>query len=132
MSTGKRLVQYALYYKKFILTGILLLAFAVAADLMGPLIAKKIIDDHIALAIDNKLNFGPVATLLGIFIGLAVVTAILRYFQYLLLQNAANRIVQKMRNDLYAHIQRLPIWYFDNLPAGKVVARLTNDTEAIR
>ncbi|AOV06861.1 ABC transporter ATP-binding protein [Sporosarcina ureilytica] len=132
MSTGKRLVQYAWHYKKFIMTGILLLAFAVAADLMGPLIAKKIIDDHIALASDDGLDFGPVVMLLGIFISLAVVTAILRYFQYLLLQNAANRIVQKMRNDLYEHIQRLPIRYFDNLPAGKVVARLTNDTEAIR
>jgi len=37
-----------------------------------------------------------------------------------------------MRNELYAHIQTLPIRYFDDLPAGKVVARITNDTEAIR
>ena len=37
-----------------------------------------------------------------------------------------------MRNELYEHIQTLPIRYFDNLPAGKVVARITNDTEAIR
>lgn len=132
MSTGKRLVEYALAYKKFIITGIILLGFAVTADLMGPLIAKKIIDDHITLAVDGHLDFRPVAQLLGVFMGLAVLTAIFRYFQYLLLQNAANRIVQKMRNDLYEHIQRLPIRYFDNLPAGKVVARLTNDTEAIR
>lgn len=132
MSTGKRLVQYALAYKKFILTGIILLGFAVTADLMGPLIAKKIIDDHITLAVDGRLDFKPIALLLGVFMGLAILTAIFRYCQYLLLQNAANRIIQKMRNDLYEHIQRLPIRYFDNLPAGKVVARLTNDTEAIR
>ncbi len=37
-----------------------------------------------------------------------------------------------MRKDVFGHIQKLPIHYFDNLPAGKVVARVTNDTEAIR
>jgi len=132
MSTGKRLLHYALDYKKLLLTGIILLAFAVAADLMGPMIAKKIIDDHIAGAPGGGMDFSPIAKLLAIFFGLAVVTAILRYFQYLLMQQAANRIIQKMRNDLYEHIQTLPIRYFDNLPAGKVVARITNDTEAIR
>ncbi|QTD42858.1 ABC transporter ATP-binding protein [Sporosarcina sp. Te-1] len=132
MGTGKRLLHYALHYKKLLITGLALLAFAVGADLMGPMIAKKIIDDHIATSVDDAINFTPIAKLLAVFFGLAVVTAILRYFQYLLLQQAANRIIQKLRNELYAHIQRLPIRYFDNLPAGKVVARITNDTEAIR
>ncbi|MBB4826521.1 ATP-binding cassette subfamily B protein [Sporosarcina luteola] len=132
MSTGKRLLQYALHYKKLLITGLVLLGFAVGADLMGPMIAKKIIDDHIATTVDAAINFTPIAKLLAVFFGLAVVTAILRYFQYLLLQQAANRIIQRLRNELYSHIQTLPIRYFDNLPAGKVVARITNDTEAIR
>lgn len=132
MGTGKRLVQYAMVYKKLLTVGMILLAFAVMADLMGPMIAKNIIDNHIAVANEGAINFRPIAALLALFFGLGIVTAILRYFQYLLLQKAANRIVQKMRNDLYEHIQTLPIRYFDNLPAGKVVARITNDTEAIR
>jgi ATP-binding cassette, subfamily B, multidrug efflux pump len=132
MGTGKRLLHYALEYKKLLIAGIVLLGFAVTADLMGPMIAKKIIDEHIAGSVDGGIDFAPIAKLLAVFIGLAVVTAIFRYFQYLLLQNAANRVIQKMRNDLYEHIQTLPIRYFDNLPAGKVVARITNDTEAIR
>jgi ATP-binding cassette, subfamily B, multidrug efflux pump len=132
MSTGKRLVKYALDFKKLIITGLILLGFAVAADLMGPMIAKKIIDEHIAGAPGGGIDFNPIAKLLAIFFGLAAVTAIMRYFQYLLMQKAANRIIQKMRNGLYEHIQTLPIRYFDNLPAGKVVARITNDTEAIR
>jgi len=55
-----------------------------------------------------------------------------QYGQHYYLQKASNRIIQKMRNDIFQHIQRLPIRYFDNLPAGKVVSRITNDTEAIR
>ncbi|HWI47697.1 MAG TPA: ABC transporter ATP-binding protein [Rummeliibacillus sp.] len=131
MSTTKRLWQYALLYKKTLATGLFLLAIAVAADLAGPLVAKKIIDDHIAKATTAGLDFKPMAILLAVFFGLAIITAIFRYGQYILLQMGANRIIQKMRNDVYQHIQTLPIRYFDRLPAGKVVSRVTNDTEAI-
>ncbi|MFG3613275.1 ABC transporter ATP-binding protein [Rummeliibacillus stabekisii] len=131
MNTTQRLWQYALLYKKTLLIGIILLAIAVAADLAGPFVAKKIIDDHIAKSVTNGLEFKPIAVLLAVFFGLAVTTAIFRYGQYIMLQVGANRIIQKMRNDVYKHIQTLPINYFDRLPAGKVVSRVTNDTEAI-
>ena len=132
MSTGKRLWLYALHYKKLLIMGIGLLTIAVAADLAGPLIAKKIIDDHIADTTAGSIDFEPIALLLAVFFALTIVAAVFRYGEYLLLQKAANRVIQKMRNDVYQHIQTLPIRYFDNLPAGKVVARITNDTEAIR
>lgn len=48
------------------------------------------------------------------------------------MQKAANKIIQIMREDVFSHIQTLPIRYFDHLPAGKIVSRVTNDTEAIR
>ncbi|MEH7333641.1 ABC transporter ATP-binding protein [Neobacillus drentensis] len=70
--------------------------------------------------------------LLIIYFGLLVVSAIFQFGEHYLLKKSANRIIQKMRGDIFGHIQRLPIQYFDNLPAGKVVARITNDTEAIR
>ncbi len=41
-------------------------------------------------------------------------------------------LFKKMRKDVFHHIQRLPIQYFVDQPAGKIVARVTNDTEAIR
>ena len=67
-----------------------------------------------------------------LYLGLQVVSALFTYGQRLLLQVSANRIIQTMRRKVFAHIHRLPIRYFDNLPAGKVVSRITNDTEAIR
>ncbi|REK68762.1 MAG: multidrug ABC transporter permease [Cohnella sp.] len=66
------------------------------------------------------------------YFGLLVLAAGFTYGQRLLLQKSANRIVQRMREDVFAHTQRLPVQYFDNLPAGKVVSRITNDTEAVR
>lgn len=79
-----------------------------------------------------QLEIPGIITLLAIYLCLLVISAIFQYGQRFLLQKSANRIIQKMREDVYGQIQRLPIQYFDNLPAGKVVARITNDTEAIR
>ena len=129
MSTGKRLYHYALFYKKPIILGLIFLTIAVIADLTGPFIAKQILDEHIT---DGAIDLEPILMLLAVFFGLSVVTAIFRYFMFINLQVGANRVVQKLRNDVFQHIQTLPIQYFDNLPAGKVVARVTNDTEAIR
>ncbi|MED1202874.1 ABC transporter ATP-binding protein [Heyndrickxia acidicola] len=70
--------------------------------------------------------------LLTFYLGLLLFASGFQYGQHYFLQKAANRIIQKMRMDIFKHIQRLPIRYFDNLPAGKVVSRITNDTEAIR
>ena len=79
-----------------------------------------------------KPEIVPIIKLLIFYFGLVCVSAIFQYGQHYLLQKSANRIIQKMREDVFAQIQRLSIRYFDNLPAGKVVARVTNDTEAIR
>lgn len=70
--------------------------------------------------------------LILIYFAIMVVAFFFQYGQSYYLQKAANRIIQSMRMEVFAHIQRLPIRYFDNLPAGKLVARITNDTEAIR
>ena len=70
--------------------------------------------------------------LVAFYFSLVILSSIFQYGQSFYLQKAANRIIQKMRNDIFRHISRLPIRYFDNMPAGKIVARVTNDTEAIR
>jgi ATP-binding cassette subfamily B protein len=70
--------------------------------------------------------------LAAMYFGLLLLVAAFAYGQRLLLQTSANRIVQKMRSDVFAHTQRLPVQYYDNLAAGQVVSRVTNDTEAIR
>lgn len=129
MSTGKRLTEYAMYFKRPIFLGLFFLTGAVFTELSGPFIAKHIIDEHMEL---GKIEAGPIAWLLCLFLMLAIATAILRYFMFIYLQIGANRVVQKLRQDIFGHIQTLPIQHFDHLPAGKIVARVTNDTEAVR
>lgn len=129
MNEKKRLFQYAYYYKKPIIIGIILLIFAVVTELAGPYIAKFIIDEYMST---NDIMYKPIIYLLILFLSLAIISAIFRYFMYVFLQSGANRIVQRLRKDVFRHLQTLPIFFFDNTPAGRIVARVTNDTEAIR
>lgn len=68
----------------------------------------------------------------GGYFALLIVVSIFSYGKQFYLQKSANKIIQIMREEVFAHIQTLPVRYFDHLPAGKVVSRVTNDTEAIR
>ncbi len=68
----------------------------------------------------------------GGYFALLVVVSLFAYGKQFFLQKAANKIIQIMREDVFSYIQTLPIRYFDHLPAGKIVSRVTNDTEAIR
>jgi len=129
MSTSQRLMRYAMYFKKPIFLGLFFLTIAVFTELVGPFIAKHIIDNYMTI---GHIEIKPITWLLIVYLLLAIATAILRYFMYIYLQIGANRVVQKLRKDVFEHIQTLPIQYFDNLPAGKIVARVTNDTEAVR
>ncbi|MBS7344053.1 MAG: ABC transporter ATP-binding protein [Caryophanon sp.] len=129
MSPTKRLYDYAMRYKRFIVSGLLILAISVATELAAPLIAKYVIDHHMHV---GKIDVAPLAWLLATYFALAIVTGILRYISSVSLQRGANRIVQNMRLETFTKIQTLPISYFDNSPAGKIVARVTNDTEAVR
>ncbi|MFJ7919227.1 ABC transporter ATP-binding protein [Lysinibacillus fusiformis] len=129
MSTSQRLMRYALYFKKPIFLGLFFLTIAVFTELVGPFIAKHIIDNYMKI---GHIEIKPITWLLIVYLLLAIATAILRYFMYIYLQIGANRVIQKLRKDVFEHIQTLPIQYFDNLPAGKIVARVTNDTEAVR
>lgn len=70
--------------------------------------------------------------LIGLYFIFLLITIITEFGKTYWLQSSANKVIQELRLDLYAHIQRLPVPFFDNLPAGKVVSRVTNDTEAVK
>ncbi len=130
MTEFKRLIRYASAYKWMFIAGIFLMILMVGFELLGPFIAMQILDKHIKVGGD-VIELAPIFQLLGLFFVIKVLHAIFNYFQTVILQKSGALVIQKMRNDIFGHIQKLPIRYFDDLPAGKVVARITNDTESI-
>ena len=129
--TAKKLFQYALGEKKLMIVALVLLLFAVITELLAPLIIMQIIDHHIAGVFTNQ-TMPAILRLGGLYLGLISASAIFAYGQRYFLAISANKIIKKMRQDAFSHIQTMPIKYFDNLPAGKIVSRITNDTESIR
>lgn len=125
-----KLLPYIKQYKGMFTGGILLMICMVCFELAGPLIAAAIIDNHIKLGEGNIL-IRPILYLVALFLTIKMMHAVASYYAQIILISAGTRAVQKMRLDVFKHVQQLPIRYFDNLPAGKVVARITNDTESI-
>lgn len=132
MKTLKVLWSYSMKKKSYFLTGLGLLILAVITDLSGPLVIRYVIDDIITPSSDSLLKADRLLLFLGVFLVLALLTALFRYFSFLLLTIGANIVVKIMRNELFTHVQKLPIRYFDTVAAGKIVSRITNDTEQLR
>src|SRR5690625_2531902 len=132
MNNLRQTLRYTRERKSLFIGGFLLLLVAVVTDLIRPLVIQNIIDDVITPSIDGSLSVSLLWRLLGFYLLMTLVTAAGRYFSFIMLTIGANKIVKTMRDDLYRHVQKLPIRYFDNLPAGKVVSSITNDTEQLR
>ena len=124
-----RLLSYTKPHKKAITVAFILLILTTIGDIVLPLIVKTFIDDYLT---PKKLAFGPLVTLASIYIGIQVIKAVLLFYQLVKFQEIALLIIQKMRIDVFSKVQALGLKYFDQTPAGSIVSRVTNDTEAIK
>ncbi|MBN2904625.1 MAG: ABC transporter ATP-binding protein [Enterococcus sp.] len=132
-STIKRLLTYLSYYKKQFTVGAILLLLAAALELTSPLIAKQLIDRVMTPAVNSSnLDTMLLIQVLAGYLLVNLIGSLFRYISLLQLRKMSNSIVKKMRDQLFDHMHKLPVSYFDQIPAGKVVARITNDTEVLR
>lgn len=133
MKTVIRLLSYMKYFKLYFVIGIGLIVLSIVTDLTAPIIAQRVIDNVITpAAMNGNAYTDELVRLIAIYLVLTVFTVITRYISMIYRMRAANGVVKVIRDQLYRHIQTLPIQYYDNLPAGKIVARITNDTENLR
>ena len=133
MKTVKRLLSYMKYFKMHFTIGIGLVILSMITDLGAPIIVQRVIDQVITPAATSGEDYSNVLVrLIAIYFGLTVSTVITRYISAIYRMRGANGIIKVIRDQLYTRVQELPIHYFDNLPAGKIVARITNDTENLR
>lgn len=79
-----------------------------------------------------KPEVNGIVVLLGIYFVLMMAASFFEYGRIYFLQSSANRIIQRLRNDLFDKIHQLPMRFYDRTPAGGIVSRLTSDTEAVK
>lgn len=122
----RRLFAYAKpYWAKFLLV-LFLMLFSIAYDIISPLIVGAIEE---LVATDFTLNrlFASVA----VYAGVLVFSMASTYFQAVILQRVGQRIISDLREDLFTHIESLSHEQLNEIPVGKLVTRVTNDTNAI-
>ncbi len=125
----KRLLVYLVPHKKMLAVAMLLLILTVIGDVLGPLLIKTFIDNYLT---PGNFPTGPVTGLALGYLFIQISNVIISYFQLLKFQEAALKIIQQMRIDVFTKVQSLGMRYFDRTPAGGIVSRVTNDTEAIK
>jgi len=125
--TMPRLFKYLLKYKGRIALVFLLMGFGTAVDLINPLLNERAIDKYI-LASDVAGLIRIV--LIGGAINLLAVLAI--KLRMLLMAKTSNKVIQELRQQLYDHIQKLDLAFFDSRPSGKILARIIGDTNSLK
>lgn len=77
-------------------------------------------------------SISPIIQLLVIYGTLTIIIIIFRYFQHVFFLTASMRLTLDIRNDAFSKLNRLPMKYFISEPSGKVVTKITSDSEGVR
>lgn len=109
--------------------GLAWLTLAAALDALGPVLGKAFIDRHL---VPHQPGLSAMLGLLGGALLAGSTASLLRYGQLSRLAGVAMRSVQRIREQVYGHVLRLPMRFFDTAITGQLVSRVTNDTEAVK
>ena len=121
-----RLFAYAKPYRaKFVLV-LFLMLFSIAYDIIAPLIVGAL-EELVA----GKFVLSRLFTGVAVYAGVLVFSMVSTYLQAVILQRVGQRIVSDLREDLFTHIESLSHEQLNDIPVGKLVTRVTNDTNAI-
>lgn len=125
-----KFVRIIAYFRPhlLLLAGCLVLAVLVnASEILSPYITKVVIDDYI-LGSNYKYSI----EFLGVLYLLTVLTgSVFNYIQAYLLNSLGQNIMHNIRLQLFSHIQKLPLSFFDKNSSGRIMTRVTNDIEAL-
>ncbi|VXB10264.1 putative ABC transporter ATP-binding protein exp8 [Bacillus mycoides] len=125
----RRLLSYMRPYKGLLALAFLFLVGATVTEMMGPFLIKQFLDEHL---VPGNFEQSALVTLFVVYIIAHLLKVLFTYLDLLYFQNIAFKIVQDMRVEVYEHVQKLSLSFFDRTPIGTLVSRITNDTEAIK
>ncbi|KMQ30921.1 MULTISPECIES: ABC transporter ATP-binding protein [Bacillus cereus group] len=125
----RRLLSYMRPYKGLLALAFLFLVGATVTEMMGPFLIKQFLDEHL---VPRNFDQSALVTLFVVYIVAHLLKVLFTYLDLLYFQNIAFKIVQDMRVEVYEHVQKLSLSFFDRTPIGTLVSRITNDTEAIK
>src|SRR2546423_5556298 len=122
----RRLIRYAGPYRLLVVASLSLLAIEGLLQLVGPLLTQRVID--VALPARDVAAAGQMALL---FAGALTLSFLASYGETLLTSLLGQRVMRDLRHELFAHLQELPVAFFDRNPVGRLITRVTSDVESL-
>ena len=130
----KRLGAYVFRdYGRHCLAVVILILVSVLANVQGTMFMRNLIDDYITpFLLSDHPNFSPLAHAIGkvaVFYAIGVVST---YLYNRIMVNVTQGTLKNMRDDLFSHMEKLPIRYFDSHAHGDIMSVYTNDIDTLR
>lgn len=122
----KRLLVYAKPYWKSFAFVLFIMLFSISYDVVSPILMGHIVE---TLKEDFEMSY--LLTVVGIYASILIFSLLSSYVQAIVLQKTGQKIISKIREDLFVHIESLSQGQLNGIPVGKLVTRVTNDTGAI-
>ena len=123
----KRLLRYAKpHIGQFIIVGLLMI-FSIAYSVISPRLMGFIIEFLEA----NNFEMSELLVYIAIYALILITSLVFQYIQAILLQKIGQKILSALREDVFTHIESLSHSQLNHMPVGKLVTRVTNDTNAI-
>ncbi|MEQ1909673.1 MAG: ABC transporter transmembrane domain-containing protein, partial [Vicinamibacterales bacterium] len=127
MSPFRRLLGYVARYRGAFIRGIACSVATTLVTLASPLVLQYAIDDLTSAVTQGKLLlYG------GSLLGIGLVGGVFRFWTRSILIGASRDLEYDMRNDFFAHLQALPLAYYQSNRTGDLMSRATNDLNAVR
>jgi ATP-binding cassette subfamily B protein len=123
----RRLLPYVQRCRQQFLAGLWCVLLATAIQLISPLIVQHAIDD-----LYTGVTRGKLVWYAALLLGIAVLGAAFRFLMRRIIVGASRVIEYELRNDFFAHLQKLPASYFQSHRTGDLMSRATNDLNAVR
>ena len=122
----RRMIVYARPHWKSFALAVVLMLLSIGYDVASPLLVGNIEE-----MIKGEFALSGLFRLVAVYGGILVVSTLCSYAQRLILQKTGQKIVSAVREDTFTHIESLSHNQLHHIPVGKLVTRVTNDTNAI-
>ena len=133
-ATVKRLAAYAAkpYKLKLIVVAVCILVSGIVS-VVGALFIKSLIDDYVTPMLASATpDFGPLLRAILTMVCIYLVGIVATYAYNYLMVGVSQGVLKQLRDDMFEHMQKLPIRYFDTNQFGDIMSRYTNDSDALR
>lgn len=115
-----------------LITSMIAIVLAAGSAVTGSLFIERLINDYIMpLTKEAHPNYGPLLTAIEVMFGIYAIGFISNYFFTMLMGVLAQKVQYRVRNEMFTHMETLPISYFDQNDYGDIMSRYTNDIDTL-